>query len=356
MRQLAIFAFTIGALVSPWSQAQDEALPYPAGRSEHVIEGYPTTLHVPDKISREKPASLVILLHGYGGSGRNLSTLLGAWPSNGYLVCAPEAPAKSWNQSKVRVVIKIAKKLLATMPLDPDRIHVMGFSNGGYNLGHLTFDEDLKPRSAIYVGSGHVGRGAPKWAKKRTGILAAAGADDPAARQTLATVNLMRGKVRTVEARFQDNLGHKWPREHTAYMLWWNGVQEGRCAAGYDLNFDWGQDFKVALESQHGKKKGGVLVYVYDSSEEDDPQTKKLQNETFFDPKIRFYGRQLACCKIDRANATLPEGIMIKTTPALLIYDSKGKLKKTLEGKIKAKTLAAALKSIVPIKKTPRQR
>ena len=46
--------------------------------------------------------------------------------------------------------------------------------------------------------------------------------------------------------------------------------------------------------------------------------------------------------------------LKLKTTPAIVVFDSKGKVKKALSGKIKAKSLAAALRSVARVKKLPK--
>ncbi len=330
--------------------------PIPVGRSERVMEGLETTLIVPGGLSPDKKASLVLLLHGLGDTGANLSRTLEGWTREGYVICAPTAKGRQWSKPQVEAVIRIGKRLLELLPIDPNKIHTMGFSNGGWNLPTLAFSDELKPVSAIYLGAGHDGPSAPKWARKRLSVLALAGEQDPNAPAARATVTRLRGKVRRVEARFQPNLGHEWPRMYEPFMLWWTGLTEGRFTPGDDMNFDWGSDFQAALATQASRKKrGGVWLYVYDAEgDRGSKEARRIQEVVFMHPLVRHFGNQLPAVKMDRNDAGLPEGLKIKKTPAVAIFDSKGRLKKLYEGKVKAKQLAASLRKRAPDPRMPK--
>ena len=331
-----------------------ESLRYPPGTSDHTLEGLAVTLDVPRDLSQENRASLIILLHGYGGKGKRLMTLLRDWVADGYIVCAPQATQAGWTPRDVAAAARIGSHLLQTMPIGKDRVHVVGFSNGGWVLPELACHEGLKPVSAVYVGAGYRGPKPPRWARKRQGVLAVAGAEDPNAAQTRDVPRVVGGKVRLVEARFQPNLGHKWPRDLNPYMRWWMGVQEGRFEPGETLAFAWAESLEKALESQKGRKKGGVLVYVFDSkADAQNEAAKKLQNETMLDARVRFYTSQIAAAKLDRLKDTIPfEGI--KATPSLVLLKRDGTVKKILPAKTSAKKLLAAMKSLVPRKTLPK--
>ena len=81
-----------------------------------------------------------------------------------------------------------------------------------------------------------------------------------------------------------------------------------------------------------------------------------LQNEIFQDIAVRHYGNQLQAVKLERA-ACQPWldrlKIKLKSTPAVLVLKRDGKLKKVLQGKIKASKLASALRSVAPNKDKP---
>jgi len=340
-------ALLLGLLLG--SAALADGLPYPAGRSEQDIEGSRTALLLPDDLGPEKPASLVLLLHGAGDNGPNLAHVLREWPAQGYVVCAPSATEGTWDDRDLDTVRRIAAHLLQVLPIDRERIHCVGFSNGGWNLGPIAFDDDLKPLSATWVAAGFRGGKVPRWARKM-GVLALAGAEDPNAGAARETVTQLRDKVRAVEVRLQDGLGHKWPDTFTPYLLWWMGVQEGRFTPGDDRNFDWGDDAAAALEALKGQKKGGVLVYLWSEDDAEKPEAKELQRDVFADPFVRHYGAQLQPVKLPFA-ADNPYGV--KATPAVVVLDKDGKVKKVLTGKVKAKSLASALRSVAPDRKRP---
>ncbi len=323
-------------------------LPYPPGRSEHTLEGSRTALLVPEKLSARNPCSLVILLHGMGDNGPNLAHVLRDWPQKGYLVCAPSAAGRAWTPADLAKAKKIALHLLKVMPIDKNRIHVAGFSNGGWNVHPIAFDDDLKCVSACWIAAGFRGGSPPGWAKKRLGALALAGEQDGNAPAAQGTVPALEGKVRSVQYRLEPNLGHKWPRTLTPYLLWWMGAMEGRFTPGDDKNFDWGEDVKAEVEDLKAKKKGGIFVYLYG----DDEGSKNLQNNLFMDPLVRHYATQLQAVKLPFKDYAKTYGV--KKSPAVIALKKDGKPKKKAEGKISARKLASVLRSVAPNRKKPK--
>jgi predicted esterase len=326
---------------------------YPEGRSVQTIEGTETALLVPEGLSAERKGSLVVLLHGAGDNGPNLVNALAPWQREGYVVCAPSATEGTWDSNDVAKAKRIALHLLKTLPIDPRRVHAVGFSNGGWMLAGIAFDEDLKPASATWIAAGYNGGAVGKWARKGLGVLALAGAQDPNAPAAMKTVDLLRDKVRSVEVRLQQGLDHKWPREHDEYLLWWMGAMEGRFEPGKDLNFKWGDDLDTALEGLKPQKKGGVIVYVWSPDDATKPEAKELQNDVLFDPLVRHYGSQLAAVKLEAGDPVATK-LGVTATPAIAVLDKQGGVKKLLSGKVTAKALAAALRSVAPDARPPK--
>ena len=348
---LATFAILLFA--SAPAHAQD--WPYPAGRTSQSLEGLTVELDLPRELSSDKPASLVVILHGAGGSATGMAGALHGWAAQGYVVCAPKSTADTWSAPDVKAVLRIAAQLKSELPIDPNRVHVVGFSNGGFNLGPLAFDDDLHPRSATWVGSGCSGGSIPKWAKTDLGVLAMAGAQDRLAGSARATPKVLSGKVRSVEVRLQAGLGHKWPRELTPYFQWWMGTMEGRFVPGEDMNFEWGNSIEAAVKALEDAKRGGILVYAFHADDAENPIAKKLQGEVLMDPLVRHYGSQLQAVKLDFAeHREALEALGVKTTPAIVVLKKSGTPKKVVAGKsLKARKIASALKSVAPNKKPP---
>jgi predicted esterase len=335
-------------------EARSADLPFPVGASSHRLEGLQTELALPKDLSAEKRGSLVVILHGNGGSATGMAAALGAWPAQGYVVCAPKSTGLGWSDPDVAAVQRIAAHLLKVLPIDPQKVHVVGFSNGGWNLPKLAFDDTLKPVSATWVAAGFRGGQVPDWAKTRMGALALAGSEDGNMDAARATVTALAGKVRNVEVREQPGLGHEWPDKLVPYLLWWMGVQEGRFVVGDDMNFAWGSDLAAAKAAVAGKKKGGVLLYVFDP-EDPKPEAKAVQNEVFFDPEVRRLGAQLQTVKHSRTEvAGIAAEIRFTVTPYVAVFDAKGELKHHIEGKIKVAALAKALRSVAPEPREPR--
>jgi predicted esterase len=335
--------------------AEDEVLPFPEGRSTQQLEGLTVEVGLPKGLSKAKPASLVVVLHGAGGSATGMAAALREWIPEGYVVCAPKSSGQVWSDSDVGRVKKIMQHLLKVLPIDAAKVHVVGFSNGGWSLPPLAFDDDLKPCTATWVASGFRGSSTPKWAVAQ-GVLAMAGTKDANASSALDTVKLLYGKVAAVEARFQSNLGHEWPRKLMPYFRWWMGVREGRFTPGVDLNFAWLDSLETAVATERDKKKGGIFIYAFDPSATTDVFAKALQRDIFMDPLVRYYGEQVCAVKLDgTAHRDALAALGVKSLPAVVFLKKDGRVKKVLEGKkgLKLRKVTSGFRSIAPNPKKP---
>lgn len=232
---------------------------------------------------------------------------------------------------------------------------MVGFSNGGWNLAPLAFDDALRPCSATWIAAGFQGGAVPKWAKEGLGAIALAGSQDGNLDAAQATVPALRDKVRSVEVRVQEGLGHAFPRELAPYLQWWMGVMEGRFTPGDEKSFEWTEDLDAAIASLAGAKKGGVMAYLFAAADAGKPAAKAFQQVAFFDPEVRFLGAQVKAVKIDAA--AHPEAMArlgVKDTPAVVVLDRQGKVEKVLQGEVKARALAKALRGIAPERTMPK--
>jgi hypothetical protein len=272
------------------------------------------------------------------------------WAKDGYVVCAPKAADMTWEHGDLERVLRLAAHLKKKLPIDETKVHVVGYSHRGTELAELAFDDDLKPCSATWVAAGFRGKQIPKWAKTGLGVMAMAGSEDKEIRSVRETAKALRGKVRTVEVREQPGLGHGFTYELLPYLQWWMGVQEGRIRPGDDLYFDWKKD-PATKPAQHGRKKGGLVVWVYDASDAQKPETNVLQREVFFDPDFRFLASQLPCLKLDKAlQAEAVKKLGVETTPALVILDRDGEVLNTYVGSFNVKHIVKILRKIAPRK------
>jgi polyhydroxybutyrate depolymerase len=110
------------------------------------------TVHVPPGYDPAKPAPLVVLLHGYGGSGRDIVDELrlgAAAAERGFLYVAPDGTLDStisrfWNATDACCDFEgagvddatylegVIKEIQAKFAVDPKRIDVVGHSNGAF--------------------------------------------------------------------------------------------------------------------------------------------------------------------------------------------------------------------------------
>jgi predicted esterase len=341
-------------ITSASALAQDR---YPPGRSTQTLGGIRYEMLVPTEAQGKDGYSLLVILHGNGGTATGM---VGVGQQDaleqGFITCAPKSTGTGWSLPDIKVVQKITQHLIDMYDVAIHRRHAGGFSNGGYNLVPLAFDEKLHFRTACWIASSFGGGKPPRWAVKEMGCLALVGAEDGACPSAIKIVDQLGKKVKFVDYRVQPGLGHKLPREHIPYWFYVMEVMEGRFTAGRQFSYAWKKDLTAARQEMAEKKIGG-FVYIYDpdGDEKERALTKAYQNTVLFDRVAGFFGRQLVPVMLEKsAAADLIAEAKVKSTPAIVVFKRGGeKTAKVLTGKLSAKKLASALRSQAKNKSLP---
>lgn len=336
----------------PWTASgQDDERPFPAGTSSHELHGLTCSVVMPEEWDPAAECSLVVILHGAGGTETGMAGALRFLAKDGYVVVAPKSRGQVWEARDLDDVRAITRDLHERLHVGAGRLHGIGFSNGGWNLAPVVFDEELPFASATWVAAGYRGEGkVPKRARDGMGVLALAGSEDGNRDAAEATPDALREDVRSVAVRLQPGLGHEWPDDLMPFYGWWLGVQEGRYVPGETLAFDWQPWTDDATTALDGSSKAGGFLYLY--APDDEELGRVMQNELHLDLDVQFLGAQLTAWKADAGeNPELLARFKAKSTPAIVVFDGKGKVKKTLTGKLSVSKLAKALRPVAPIRK-----
>ncbi len=350
---VGVLAFVL--VVAEVLSAEEEAPVLPTGRSIQRLEGLKTVLIVPESRPADRPLSLVVVLHPAAGPASNMADTFDAWPAEGYVVCAPQAKDLTWEVGDLDALTRLVPGLVEALSIDPARVHLVGYSDGGTHLDRVAFDDAVKPCSATWVAATYTGNRVPRWAREELGALALLGADDEQLRQLEAGMERLEGKVRSVECRVAENVGHRFPYDERPYLLWWMGIQEKRITKGHDLSLPWTEDLDTALASQAGEKKGGVFLWVYGDGDAESEDALAVQRDVFLDGRVRFLASQLACVRLDASQqAGRLASFDVTSAPALVVLDTKGRVVKSFTSGFSPRKVAAALKKVAPRRKPPR--
>ncbi|MGY1845398.1 alpha/beta hydrolase [Modestobacter sp. SYSU DS0875] len=100
-------------------------------------------LHVPPELDPQRPAPLVISLHGAGGdAAAGIGLLQGLADERGLVLLAPASRGSTWDAVRggwgddVELVDRALDAVFAQLAIDPARVAVAGFSDGAtYALG-----------------------------------------------------------------------------------------------------------------------------------------------------------------------------------------------------------------------------
>jgi predicted esterase len=299
--------------------------------------------------------SLMVILHGAGGTETGMAGSLAHLAEDGFVVVAPKSAGPTWAKADLDAVRRIVADLKKRLRIGEGRLHGAGFSNGGWNLAPVVFDESLGFASATWIAAGYKGGSVPKSARKTMGVLALAGSEDGNRDAAEKTPDLLEGKVRSAECRIQPGLGHEWPGKLVPYFRWWLLVQEGRFTPGDCAAFEWNAS-PAEAEALAKRAGSGIFLYYYDPEARDEA-ARTFQNETLRDPLVQRFGGQLAAMK----NPATPgsDGLKdrgISSLPAVLLLDQDSRTLKVLCGKkLDARSLAAAFRTLAPDKSLPKR-
>jgi polyhydroxybutyrate depolymerase len=167
VRALLVAALALLAACDSRHRSPDAAPPAPPAIAPAPAVARPYALHVPPGLDRARPAPLVVSLHGYGApSGEAHAHALGLdalADEQGFLLAMPDGTVDSrgsrfWNASDaccdfdhtgvddVAYVAWLLDDVARHHEVDPDRVFLVGHSNGGF-LAHRLACE-LSPRIA----------------------------------------------------------------------------------------------------------------------------------------------------------------------------------------------------------------
>lgn len=138
-----------------------------------TCEGLTVDVGIPDMQAKCPPAGcgLIVELHGDTGTGPLVDAhtrLLTRGPSRGYIVLAPTGPAigalgippvvypgSSWNVGTDAKLLAITQTFTNVFKADPKRLHLTGFSRGGFTSWRLACDNSELFASVAVGGAGN---------------------------------------------------------------------------------------------------------------------------------------------------------------------------------------------------------
>lgn len=180
-------------------------------------------LVVPDSVQLDKPAPLVIALHGILIDSKDLmpqyTKLNETARRHGFLLVYPDAIGRSWGLTPDKIKSDLAffdgllSQLSQDYRVDPRRIHVVGMSNGGY-FAHLIGKERSQVVASIASHSGPLGLQTLLGirADRKFPVMIIHGGRDPIFPFSFARENRDKYRREGHEVEYVElpHLGHRW--------------------------------------------------------------------------------------------------------------------------------------------------
>lgn len=137
---------TPGGIMSKHSQGKLSSHPRQSGKLGSFVTGLRRTgletkrdgvLYVPESFNPHRPAPLIVSLHGAGGDAHHaLDPFKDLADHTGSIILAPESQASTWDivvggfGKDVYWIDEALSDVFALYPIDPERIALLGFSDG----------------------------------------------------------------------------------------------------------------------------------------------------------------------------------------------------------------------------------
>ena len=196
-------------------------------------------LVVPKSVDLAKPAPLVIAFHGMLIDSKDLmpkyTKLNDTAEKHKFIIAYGEAIKKSWGFAPDKIKKDLAyfdallAKLTTEYKIDPDRIYVLGMSNGGY-FAHLVGKERSKTVAAVASHSGPLGAQTLLGinADRKFPVLIIHGDKDNLMPVEWARDNRDRYKKEGHEVQYVElaGLGHVWATKHDINETIWKFFAE----------------------------------------------------------------------------------------------------------------------------------
>ena len=156
---LTLWLFLMGVAVAAGAPAVPDAEKITVG---DAVRTY--SLYMPSGMERRKPAPLLFVLHGSGGSGEDMRTVTQRGferlaDRDKFVVVYPDALARRWNEQEGNIdddgfLLAVVDQLAARGLADAKRVYFAGISNGGMMAERMACEyADRVAAIAVVAGS-----------------------------------------------------------------------------------------------------------------------------------------------------------------------------------------------------------
>ena len=344
-------------LVLSWAgpAAQAEPTAFPPGKSEQELQGLKCSVYMPKVDEKhDRGYSLILALHGYSGDPDQMASLFWPFAREGFIVIAPPFVNETDRENQFAKFHAIVKDVAERYDIPVERRHACCAWVSFDDLEELCFTDEPSFRTYCWPMGCLPGGKPPKHCKESLSLLVLVGSRSYYKKESRRATRFYKGKLRSAEVRYERGIEKKVCLGLFPYYRWWLRAQEGRTGPGDSMAFEW-QDLKPKADAPLTDGHAGALVYWYSPDDANDEAARRFQTETLHLRESLFFGGQLTAWKADaKANAEAFKAAGLTQTPAVVVYDKKGKQKAMLQGDIEPKKLISALKSVAPGKKMPK--
>src|SRR5262245_45118810 len=133
-RRLFLFVtvlLLLGSCAAAWQKRETCGASVTAGDHTYTCEGFSVDVRIPSSCP-SSGCGLILQLHGDGGTGLmqdELTNLQDIGESAGFITASPTG---FWEPRNDSALVQTVRQLVRTLSVDARRVHVTGFSRGGF--------------------------------------------------------------------------------------------------------------------------------------------------------------------------------------------------------------------------------
>jgi predicted esterase len=277
-------------------------------------------------------APMIIFLHGTYGNASYWGGFVTAAKAKGYLAVLPLSTGDGgrgdkiprWGDEDIPKVVGLAREMQRKHGADPRRTHIAGFSNGAFYAFEIALRHPEIFSSVLCMGGGCSVNTFSEPAKE-IGAYIVHGTKDTSVgfdAGLKSAEKLKKAGFKDVVFKEKTGKGHVIFFDEVEPYFDWLKDKKRRTCPGANTTLKWSTDLDAAAKS--GNK---ILLYLYSPKDEYNDFVDWIEGDLFLNDAVIAQAADFTCVKLNRDEASLPEGLATKSSNVTVFEMEEGKPK-----------------------------
>lgn len=281
-------------------------------------------------------APMIIFLHGTFGNAAYWGGFVTAAKAKGYIAVLPLSTGDGsddgksrdgtprWGNVDIPKVVSLAREMQRKHGADPRRTHIAGFSNGAFYAFEIALRHPEVFSSVLCMGGGCSVNTFSEPAKD-IGAYIVHGTKDTSVgfdSGVQTAEKLKKAGFKDVVFKEKTGKGHVIFFEEIEPYFDWLKDKKRKTWPGANTKLKWAADLDSAI-----KGGGRVLLYAYSPKDEYNDFVDWIEGDLLLNEAVVAQSADFTCVKLNRDEATVPEGLASKSSHVTVFEMEEGKPK-----------------------------